>query len=73
MDLLMPIMDGWQATKIIRASEGISHIPIICLTARLLEGDKEKILAAGFDEIQTKPVISNELLEKIYKLLPSTI
>lgn len=64
----MHIMDGWQVTKIIRASEGISHIPIICVTA-LDSLTEEELSKAGFDDIEVKPINYDDLLEKINCLL----
>ncbi|MCV6639074.1 response regulator [Candidatus Albibeggiatoa sp. nov. NOAA] len=72
MDIHMPVMDGWEAIQIIRATESIKHIPIICLTAHFLQGFKEKIFAAGFDDILVKPIIPKELFKKINVLLSNS-
>jgi len=69
MDMSLPIMDGWQATRIIKADSAIKHIPIIALTAHAIAGDREKCLAAGCDEYETKPIKFPELLAKIDQFL----
>ena len=65
MDMSLPVMDGWQATQQIKAAPTTHTIPIIALTAHALIGDREKCLAAGCDEYETKPVNFNQLLEKM--------
>ena len=65
MDMSLPILDGWQATQQIKAAPTTHTIPIIALTAHALAGDREKCLAAGCDEYETKPVNFNQLLEKM--------
>ena len=76
MDIQMPVMDGYQATKEIRAIEagkdatGAKRIPIIAMTARALTGDREKALEAGFDDYLTKPLRKKELLAMINKWTP---
>lgn len=65
MDLSLPVMDGWEATRRIKASEQTRHIPVIALTANAMEGDREKALAAGCDDFDTKPIDFPRLLEKI--------
>ena len=69
MDMSLPVMDGWQATRIIKADSAIKHIPIIALTAHAIAGDREKCLAAGCDEYETKPIKFPELLAKIDQFL----
>ena len=69
MDMSLPIMDGWEATKIIKADEDTKHIPIIALTAHAMSGDREKALDAGCDEYDTKPIDLPRLLEKITTLI----
>ncbi|HEY9860608.1 MAG TPA: response regulator [Candidatus Obscuribacterales bacterium] len=69
MDMSLPILDGWQATQQIKATPTTHTIPIIALTAHALAGDREKCLAAGCDEYETKPVNFNQLLEKIHFFL----
>ena len=69
MDMGLPIKDGWTATAEAKADEEIKDIPIIALTAHSLEADKERALAAGADDFDTKPVNLSGLLEKIEALL----
>ena len=70
MDLRLPVLDGWEATKRIKAQPETRHIPIIALTAHAMTGDREKALAAGCDDFDTKPVELPRLLEKVRALLP---
>jgi CheY-like chemotaxis protein len=70
MDVGMPIMDGHEATKRIKADPETKHIPIIILTAHALVTDKEKAKEIGADDFETKPVNASSLMEKIKKLLP---
>lgn len=69
MDMSLPIMDGWQATRLIKSDINTKHIPIIALTAHAIAGDREKCLAAGCDEYETKPIKFPELLAKIDQFL----
>ena len=69
MDMGLPIKDGWTATAEAKADEEIKDIPIIALTAHALEADKERALAAGADDFDTKPVDIKRLLEKIGKFI----
>jgi two-component system cell cycle response regulator DivK len=70
MDLRLPVLDGWEATRRIKAQPETRHIPIIALTALAMTGDREKALAAGCDDFDTKPVELPRLLEKVRALLP---
>ena len=70
MDLSLPVMDGWEATRRLKATPETRDIPIIALSAHVMTGDKEKALAAGCDDYDTKPVNLPRLLEKIAALLP---
>lgn len=72
MDMSLPVMDGWEATRRIKADEAISHIPIIALTAHAIAGDREKALAAGCDEYESKPVKFPRLMEKIKSFLENS-
>jgi CheY-like chemotaxis protein len=65
MDMNLPIMDGWEATRKLKSEEQSKNIPIIALTAYAMLGDKQKALAAGCDDYDTKPVDLPRLLEKI--------
>lgn len=65
MDMSLPVMDGWQATRLIKADPNTAFIPVIALTAHAIAGDREKCLAAGCDEYETKPIKFPELLAKI--------
>jgi CheY-like chemotaxis protein len=68
MDLSLPVLDGWQATRQIKAAADTKHIPVIALTANAMAGDREKALAAGCDDYDTKPVELPRLLAKIKSL-----
>ena len=68
MDLSLPVLDGWQATREIKAAADTKHIPVIALTANAMAGDREKALAAGCDDYDTKPVDLPRLLGKIKQL-----
>jgi CheY-like chemotaxis protein len=70
MDIGLPILDGWEATRQVKANPATTGIPVIALTAHAMVQDKEKALAAGCDEFDTKPVELPRLLEKIKALLP---
>ena len=65
LDMSLPVVDGWDAAKTLKADDGTKAIPIIALTAHAMAGDKEKALAAGCDDYDTKPVDLARLLEKI--------
>ena len=69
MDLSLPVMDGWEATRRIKADESTNGIPVIALTAHAMQGDEEKALEAGCNDYDTKPVNFKRLLEKMQKLL----
>ena len=69
MDLSLPVMDGWQATKTLKADMETKHIPIIVLTAHAMPEDRAKALAIGADEYDTKPIDFKGLLQKINDLL----
>jgi CheY-like chemotaxis protein len=71
MDMSLPIIDGWEATRQIKAAPQTTKIPIIALTAHAMVQDKEKALAAGCDDFDTKPVELPRLLGKIVSLLKS--
>jgi CheY-like chemotaxis protein len=68
MDLSLPVLDGWEATRRIKAGATTRHIPVIALTAHAMTGDREKALAAGCDDFDTKPVEFGRLIGKIEAL-----
>ncbi len=69
MDMGLPVLDGWQATQQIKATPATRSIPVIALTAHAIAGDREKCLAVGCDDYDTKPVEFTRLLAKIEALL----
>jgi len=69
MDMSLPVMNGWEATRRIKADERTRAIPIVALTALAMVGDRENALAAGCDDYDTKPIEMPRLLEKIERLL----
>jgi len=68
MDMSLPVMDGWEATKVLKASSETENIPIIALTAYAMSSDREKAIEAGCDDYDTKPVDFKRLIDKIEKL-----
>jgi CheY-like chemotaxis protein len=69
MDLSLPVLDGWEATRRIKAAPETRNIPVIALTAHAMAGDREKAMAAGCDDFDTKPVEMPRLLDKIEALV----
>jgi len=69
MDMSLPVIDGWEATRRIKASEGTKNIPIIALTAHAMQGDEQKAREAGCNDYDTKPVELPRLLGKMEALL----
>ncbi len=69
MDLGMPVMDGWEATKKIKANSELRHIPIIAVTSHAMVGDEIQAREAGCDDYVPKPIDENELIRKIKKFL----
>ena len=70
MDLTLPDIDGEEATRRLKADPATRHIPVIALTANAMNGDREKAIAAGCDDFDTKPVEMPRLLDKIAALKP---
>jgi two-component system, cell cycle response regulator DivK len=73
MDLTLPVLTGWEAARQLKGSAHTKTIPIIALSAHALEGEREKALAAGCDEFETKPVDLPRLLEKIGRLMTARV
>lgn len=69
MDMGLPILDGWEATRQIKQTPEIQTIPIIALTSHAMKGDREKALSAGCDDYDVKPIDFPRLLDKIQQLL----
>jgi CheY-like chemotaxis protein len=69
MDMSLPVMDGWEATRRVKSDDATCNVPVIGLTAHAMAGDREKALDAGCDEYDTKPVELDRLIEKIERLL----
>jgi two-component system, cell cycle response regulator DivK len=70
MDLSLPVMDGWEAIRRLRADPATRHLPIIALTAHAMPADRENALSAGADDYDVKPVDLPRLIEKMHALLP---
>lgn len=70
MDLDLPVVDGWEATRRLKASDETRHIPIIAVSAYAMDSDRERALAAGCDDFFSKPIDLKGLLERIESLLP---
>jgi Response regulators consisting of a CheY-like receiver domain and a winged-helix DNA-binding domain len=69
MDMSLPVLDGWEATRQLKSEPGTREIPVIALTAHAMAGDRQKALSAGCDDFDTKPVELPRLLTKIEALL----
>ncbi len=69
MDMSLPVLDGWEATRQLKAAPATRAIPIIALTAHAMSGDRERAMEAGADDFDTKPVELPRLIEKIEVLL----
>ena len=69
MDMSLPVVDGWEASRRLKADEATRHIPVIALTAHAMAGDRERAIEAGCEDYDTKPVEFARLLEKIDRIL----
>jgi CheY-like chemotaxis protein len=73
MDMSLPVLDGWAATRQIKAEISTRSIPLIALTAHAMVGDRDKALNAGCDDYDTKPIELSRLLHKMYRLLNDAV
>ncbi len=69
MDMSLPVIDGWEATRRVKADDATRRVPVIGLTAHAMSGDREKAIEAGCDDYDTKPVELERLIGKMEKLL----
>jgi CheY-like chemotaxis protein len=69
MDMSLPVMDGWEATRTLKSSPDTKHLPVIALTAHAMSTDREKAMEAGCDDYDTKPIELTRLLAKIEALI----
>jgi CheY-like chemotaxis protein len=72
MDMSLPVVDGWEATRRLKDDAALKHIPIIALTAHAMAADRDNALAAGCNDYDTKPIELPRLLAKIEALLPGS-
>lgn len=73
MDMSLPVMDGWEATRTLKASDVTRHIPVIALTAHAMSTDREKAIEAGCDDYDTKPIELPRLLAKMEALIAPSV
>jgi two-component system, cell cycle response regulator DivK len=69
MDMSLPVIDGWEATRRVKADDATRNVPVIGLTAHAMSGDRERAMEAGCDDYDTKPVELERLIGKIEKLI----
>jgi two-component system cell cycle response regulator DivK len=72
MDMSLPVIDGWEATRALKSAEETKHIPVIALTAHAMSTDRDKALEAGCDDYDTKPIEFSRLLGKMENLIGRT-
>jgi CheY-like chemotaxis protein len=72
MDMSLPVLDGWEATRQLKAAPKTRDIPVIALTAHAMAGDREKAIEAGCDDYETKPIEFQRLLAKIHSFLAAS-
>jgi two-component system, cell cycle response regulator DivK len=73
MDMSLPVIDGWEATRTLKGDRNTEEIPVIALTAHAMSTDREKALDAGCDDYDTKPIELSRLLAKMEALIPATV
>lgn len=73
MDMSLPVVDGWEATRRLKADDRLKHIPVIALTAHAMANDRDKALEAGCDDYDTKPIELPRLLAKMDALLVAVL
>ena len=73
MDMSLPVIDGWEATRRMKADASLKHIPVIALTAHAMSSDRDKAIEAGCDDYDTKPIDLTRLLGKIESLVPAPV
>jgi two-component system cell cycle response regulator DivK len=73
MDLSLPVIDGWEATRQLKADKGLKTIPVIALTAHAMHGDEAKARASGCDDFLTKPIDEVRLFEMLHRYLGSNV
>ncbi len=73
MDLSLPLLDGWEVTRRLKADRATAAIPVVALTAHAMTGDRDRALAAGCDDFETKPIDFSRLLRKIEKMVPAGV
>ena len=73
MDMSLPVLDGWTATRALKSGEATQSIPVIALTAHAMSGDRDKAIEAGCDDYDTKPIDFPRLLDKMHRLLAARL